>query len=540
MFKNFFVLNRHVIEANKLLSGFTLVNIFTQEKNKLIFCLRSDSREYFIEVNADSSLPYFIIREKFNRAKKNTLDFFESYIPSKLNSIKIAELDRIIQFNLQDASIYFYIHGKETNVFLIDNEKNFRSFKKVENEPKFVDEIGKLNFTNSFQVQEFRLESEETSSSVISKKYPFLGREIIDEFHRRLITNTEDEKKIVLANILKEIETGKPFVYRDEPTSKFKLSFFITDDLKSKAVNFFGNINEALKFFLVQEHKHKHEKLVGRDMESRFEKKIIQLEKKKDQLQTRINEGRKDQKYQQIANLLMMNIDNIKHGMNKVELENIYESNKIILIDLISKFTPRENVNHYFDKARSERKEFEKMQNLLVDIIKEIKMKKASYKEMKKTSPEENKLHFSKAAPQKKGDKSSSQDEKSRFRQFILYDKYPIFVGKNSKNNDELTTSFAKQNDYWFHARSVSGSHVVLRYNKSQGDIQKIILEKVASVAAFYSKAKTSGLVPVSYTQKKYVIKRKGMEPGKVYLLKEKVLIVRPEIPKECKLVTAE
>jgi len=540
MFKNFFVLNRHVIEANKLLSGFTLVNIFTQEKNKLIFCLRSDSREYFIEVNADSSLPYFIIREKFNRAKKNTLDFFESYIPSKLNSIKIAELDRIIQFNLQDASIYFYIHGKETNVFLIDNEKNFRSFKKVENEPKFVDEIGKLNFTNSFQVQEFRLESEETSSSVISKKYPFLGREIIDEFHRRLITNTEDEKKIVLANILKEIETGKPFVYRDEPTSKFKLSFFITDDLQSKAVNFFGNINEALKFFLVQEHKHKHEKLVGRDMESRFEKKIIQLEKKKDQLQTRINEGRKDQKYQQIANLLMMNIDNIKHGMNKVELENIYESNKIILIDLISKFTPRENVNHYFDKARSERKEFEKMQNLLVYIIKEIKMKKASYKEMKKTSPEENKLHFSKAAPQKKGDKSSSQDEKSRFRQFILYDKYPIFVGKNSKNNDELTTSFAKQNDYWFHARSVSGSHVVLRYNKSQGDIQKIILEKVASVAAFYSKAKTSGLVPVSYTQKKYVIKRKGMEPGKVYLLKEKVLIVRPEIPKECKLVTAE
>src|SRR3989304_1247309 len=159
---------------------------------------------------------------------------------------------------------------------------------------------------------------------------------------------------------------------------------------------------------------------------------------------------------------------------------------------------------------------------------------------MKKTSPEENKLHFSKAAPQKKGDKSSSQDEKSRFRQFILYDKYPIFVGKNSKNNDKLTTSFAKQNDYWFHARSVSGSHVVLRYNKSQGDIQKIILEKVASVAAFYSKAKTSGLVPVSYTQKKYVIKRKGMEPGKVYLLKEKVLIVRPEIPKECKLVTEE
>ena len=180
------------------------------------------------------------------------------------------------------------------------------------------------------------------------------------------------------------------------------------------------------------------------------------------------------------------------------------------------------------------------MKSLLADITEEVKKKKASYDEVKKAVTEENQLHFSKAALQKRGDKHSTQDVKNKFRQFILYDKYLIFVGKNSKNNDELTTSFAKQNDYWFHARSVSGSHVVLRYDKSHGEIQKILLEKTASLAAFYSKAKTSGLVPVSYTQKKYVIKRKGMEPGKVYLLKEKVLIVKPEIPKECKLVTEE
>src|SRR3972149_1694868 len=124
MFKNFFVLNRHVVEVNKLLSGFTLVNIFTQEKNKLIFYLRKDVQEYFIELNADSSLPYFIVREKYNRAKENTLDFFESYLPSKLNSIKIAELDRIIQFELKAASIYLYIHGKERNHLTKYSERN--------------------------------------------------------------------------------------------------------------------------------------------------------------------------------------------------------------------------------------------------------------------------------------------------------------------------------------------------------------------------------------------------------------------------------
>lgn len=540
MFKNFFVLNRHIVEVNKLLSGFNLVNIFTQEKNKLIFCLRSDLREYFIEMNADSLLPYFIIREKYNRAKKNTLDFFESYLPSKLNLIKIAEFDRVIQFNLQDASIYFYIHGKETNVILIDKEKNFESFKKIEKEQKFIDEISKLNFTNSFQLPELRLEPDETSTTTISKKYPFLGREIVDEFNRRSKTETADKKEIILQNILREIETEKPFVYRDDLTSKFKLSLFNRDELQSIELTFFDNVNEALKFFLVQDHKHKHVNQIGREIESKFEKKIIQFDKKRDHLQARITEGCNDQKYQQIANLLMMNIDYIEHGMIKVELENIYDSNKIISINLIPKLSLRENVNYFFDKAKSERKEFDKLSVLLSDINEEIRKQKASYEEMKNTEPEKKQLLSSKVTFQNKGDKHYSQAVKSKFRQFILYDKYLIFVGKNSKNNDELTTTFAKQNDYWFHARSVSGSHVVLRYDKSHGEIQKITLEKVASLAAFYSKAKASGLVPVSYTQKKYVIKRKGMEPGKVYLLKEKVLIVKPEIPKECKLVTEE
>jgi len=59
-------------------------------------------------------------------------------------------------------------------------------------------------------------------------------------------------------------------------------------------------------------------------------------------------------------------------------------------------------------------------------------------------------------------------------------------------------------------------------------------LKKTASIAAFHSKAKTAGLAPVSYSFKKYVVKKKGMEAGKVALMKEEVLLVHPEIPKNC------
>ena len=112
-----------------------------------------------------------------------------------------------------------------------------------------------------------------------------------------------------------------------------------------------------------------------------------------------------------------------------------------------------------------------------------------------------------------------------------------MYVGKDSKNNDLLTTKFAKQNDYWFHARSVSGSNVVLRVENTKEAIPKNVLKRTAALAAYHSKAKTAGVVPVAYTFKKYVIKKKGFPIGTVHLLKEDVLLVKPEIPKGCEFV---
>ena len=134
--------------------------------------------------------------------------------------------------------------------------------------------------------------------------------------------------------------------------------------------------------------------------------------------------------------------------------------------------------------------------------------------------------------------KKDDNDIKSKFRHYLIEKKYHVFVGRDSKTNDLLTLKFAKQNDYWFHARSVSGSHVVLRNENPKESIPKNILKLTASIAAYHSKAKTAGMVPVSYTQKKYVVKKKGMEPGKVALLKEEVLIVEPGINEKCEYIT--
>jgi predicted ribosome quality control (RQC) complex YloA/Tae2 family protein len=141
----------------------------------------------------------------------------------------------------------------------------------------------------------------------------------------------------------------------------------------------------------------------------------------------------------------------------------------------------------------------------------------------------------------KSGEKSNSPDDiKSKFKHYVIENKYDVYVGKDSANNDLLTMKFAKQNDYWFHARSVPGSHVILRVLNNKEPVPKNVIKSAASIAAFHSKAKTSGLAPVSYTFKKYVTKKKGMEPGKVALLKEDVLLVKPGIPANCEYVSGE
>ena len=76
------------------------------------------------------------------------------------------------------------------------------------------------------------------------------------------------------------------------------------------------------------------------------------------------------------------------------------------------------------------------------------------------------------------------------------------------------------------------------RFDNTKEAIPKNILKKTAALAAYHSKAKTAGTVPVAYTLKKYVVKKKGDPVGTVHLLREDVLLVKPEIPKGCEYVS--
>lgn len=111
---------------------------------------------------------------------------------------------------------------------------------------------------------------------------------------------------------------------------------------------------------------------------------------------------------------------------------------------------------------------------------------------------------------------------------------WDVLIGRTSEGNDHLSVRMARPEDYWFHAHGCPGSHVVLRRGKGPNEPSKATLEEVASWAAYHSKARTAGKVPVHYTLAKYVRKPRGAKPGLVYIEREKALLVRPvEPPKE-------
>lgn len=119
----------------------------------------------------------------------------------------------------------------------------------------------------------------------------------------------------------------------------------------------------------------------------------------------------------------------------------------------------------------------------------------------------------------------SEAQRRGPFRRFTSTDGLPIFVGRNARENDELTFGLAKSDDLWLHARGTPGSHVVVRLDKG-ADPPLETLRDATTLALLYSDLKKSGKGDVIYTRRKWVKKAKGQAPGAVIVTQEKSLRV--------------
>jgi predicted ribosome quality control (RQC) complex YloA/Tae2 family protein len=212
-----------------------------------------------------------------------------------------------------------------------------------------------------------------------------------------------------------------------------------------------------------------------------------------------------------------------------------YYTNEEITIPLDPTMSPAENAKKYFDKygklKRTEEALTEQLNETQTEIdhlesisnALDIALAESDLAQIKEELTEYGyiKRHYS-------GKKGAKMQTKSKPFHYVSSDGFDIYVGKNNYQNDELTFKFATGNDWWFHAKKMAGSHVVVRTR--DGELPDRTFEEAGRLAAYYSKGRTAPKVEIDYIQKKQVKKPAGAKPGFVVYYTNYSLMAEPDI----------
>lgn len=125
-----------------------------------------------------------------------------------------------------------------------------------------------------------------------------------------------------------------------------------------------------------------------------------------------------------------------------------------------------------------------------------------------------------------KGRKKAMRKATSEPMKFEAADGTVVLIGKNNRQNDELTLRTAKPNEWWLHAKDIPGSHAIVR---TESEMPRDVLAAAAAMCAYYSKARSGENVPVDYTRRKYVKKPSGARPGAVIYTNQSTIYVTPD-----------
>lgn len=222
--------------------------------------------------------------------------------------------------------------------------------------------------------------------------------------------------------------------------------------------------------------------------------------------------------YKNIGDILAANMHQIKYGMKKATVFDFY-NNQEITINLDPLLSPNDNLNFYYNKYNKGKRTISALNLRLSDIQNEIKyfeeIKMFIEKENDFIGIEEieNELNLSDNGNKIKNKIKLNKTKKRELLSFD-YKGFQIFVGRNNKENEEISFSKGQPNDIWMHIKDIPGSHVLILRNNQE--LPEDVLIYAANLACEYSKAKKGDKVTVDYCERKFVKKIKNSKPGNV------------------------
>ena len=456
-----------------------------------------------------------------------------------IESIQQVENDRILEISVSNkneigdsvaVTLVIEIMGKHSNIILLDKASG-----------KIIEAIKHVGFSqnsyrtilpgstyvappqpsslNPFTVGDEKLfeilHTEDLEPKRLQQIFQGLGRDTATELSDRLTADKLKTFRAFFASPTQPSLTEKSFsalLFSDSKTQMSTLSELLDTFYKDKAER--DRVNQQASELI-------------RRVENELEKNRKKLGKQKEELLATENA----EEFRQKGELLTTFLHQVPNDQDKVELDNYYTGEKII-ISLDKALTPNQNAQRYFKRYQKLKEAVKHLTSLIEETRTtilylesvETALAQASLTEIAEIREELIQTGFIRRRQREKIHKRQKPEK------YLATDGQTIIlVGRNNLQNDELTFKMAKKDELWFHAKDIPGSHVVITGNLQPSDEVKT---DAAELAAYFSKARLSNLVQVDMIEIKKLNKPTGGKPGFVTYTGQKTLRVTPDAEK--------
>ena len=238
------------------------------------------------------------------------------------------------------------------------------------------------------------------------------------------------------------------------------------------------------------------------------------------------------ERLRQLGDILTANIHRIVKGQTKITCEDFYDENMApVEIPLSPILSPQQNAAKFY-------KDYTRMKNAEKELTHQLELGETELSYLKSVLDELNRAQTDAELEEIKqelqeqgylrpeGNRKRPKQGKLAPMHFTSTDGYPIYVGRNNRQNEELTFRLARKDDIWCHASKVHGSHVIISCGGTTPPDDTIT--QAAQLAAYYSETGDGQNVPVDVTPVKQVKKIPGGKPGMVIYHSYKTVIANP------------
>ncbi len=515
MHHNYHFLKQLSQSLKTVLVGKHLLEAFTQNKDELILGFSNPQHEeIYIRATLTLEFSCLNISDEFHRAKRNSMNLFEEIMDTQVLDVVQSKNERSFRIILtQGYTLLFKLFGNRSNIILFQKQELVSVFNN-----NFEADY-EISLSNQDREIDQSWEAFENAKGDVQAVFPTFGKPIQQYLKAYNYENLDLSVKWgVIQDLLAAFEDGKYYI--TEYHGKIILSLIEVGNVIEVCNEPIAALNVFYRTFSREFYLNREKEQLTNELTKKLNKSLKYVKSNEKNLEKLIQATSP----KELADVLMANLHAIQQGTTQVELFNFY-TNENIKIKLNKDLSPQKNAERYYRKSKNQSKELEQLENNILAKQELIEMLENQLKELAEI---ENYKAFKKFQKDNNLGKQAKKQESAPLFKNYVFEGYQVWVGRNSRNNDELTQRYAHKNDFWLHAKDVSGSHVVIKHKAGQ-TIPNSVIEKAASLAAYFSKRKTDSLCPVTVTEKKYVRKIKGAPAGAVMVDREQVIMVVPQ-----------